>query len=189
MGWWPFSGSSDPVSKLDPKLREFLEKESPKYESQPESKPSPRARPQNVPNSVNKKTAAVAADGSESQNRGVPSESLYQDGRYAHLWKNYRPQSDVEAEGASDHDRLASVYEGFQERKNGIQRAALENCSDQQQEWTDCMKHGRIEDQLQMCRHQVRRFEKCFSTQSVRFFFFSRAPLFLYGRLIRGWGL
>ena len=155
MGWWPFS-SSDPVTNLDPKLREFLEKESPKYESQPEPKAT------NTP--TQNAASSVAA---KSKRSDVPAESLYQDGRYAHLWKNYRPQGDIEAETASDHDKLMGVYESFQERKQEIQRAALENCSGQQEEWTNCMKHGKIEDQLQMCRHQVRRFEKCYSTQSV----------------------
>jgi hypothetical protein len=49
-----------------------------------------------------------------------------------------------------------------------LQAIALENCADQQEEWTNCMKHGKIEDQLQMCRHQVRRFERCYTMQTVR---------------------
>ncbi|KAG5984108.1 hypothetical protein E4U55_005982 [Claviceps digitariae] len=167
MGWFPSifgsdKSSSDPLEKLDPKLREFLEKESPiKYTPSHQTQTSPTPAPQTQSQDLQKKTesteAAVAA---------VPSASLYPDGRYAHLWKNYRPLQEVESESATDHDKLMGVLEGFKERKAAIGRAALENCAVQQEEWMNCMKHGSWEDQLQMCRHQVRRFERCYTMQS-----------------------
>lgn len=153
--------SSDPVGKLDPKLREFLEKESPvKYTpSQPQPSLTPAAQPQSRElHKESEKKADAAA---------VPSASLYQDGRYAHLWKNYRPLEEVESEAATDQDKLMGLLEGFKERKAMIGRAALENCALQQEEWVNCMKNGSWNDQLQMCRHQVRRFERCYMMQSV----------------------
>lgn len=161
MGWLPsiFGGDkpTDPLSKLDPKLREFLQKESPvKY--------TPNI-PSSTPEHENRTTTALPELQADSP--PVPSASLYQDGRYAHLWKNYRSLSQVEAETSSDHDKLMGVLEGFKERKAAISRAALENCAPQQEEWINCMKHGSWEDQLQMCRHQVRRFERCYTMQSV----------------------
>ncbi|KAG6025021.1 hypothetical protein E4U41_001633 [Claviceps citrina] len=166
MGWFPsiFGSdrpSSDPLGKLDPKLREFLEKESPvKYtpnQAQTSPTPAPQSQAQGPPEESERKKEDAAA---------VPSASLYQDGRYAHLWKNYRPLREVESEAATDHDKLMDVLEGFKERKAAIGRAALENCALQQEEWVDCMKNGSWEDQLQMCRHQVRRFERCYTMQS-----------------------
>ncbi|KAK5992718.1 hypothetical protein PT974_06134 [Cladobotryum mycophilum] len=149
MGWLPslFGGEkpSDPLGKLDPKLREFLEKESP-------VKTTPGC------------TDVSRIEGAEDA--AVPSASLYQDGRYAHLWKNYRPLAQVEAETSTDHDKLMTVLEGYKERKAAIARAGLENCAPQQEEWINCMKSGSWEDQLQMCRHQVRRFERCYTMQS-----------------------
>lgn len=166
MGWWPFSGGSqsDPVDKLDPKLRAFLEKESPvKYspgqqQSQPESKPA-------APKTTTTTTTTTPEE--KDATGGVPSESLYQDGRYAHLWKGYKPLSQIEAENATDHDKLMNVLEGYNERKSAMSRVAMENCAEWQEAWINCMKHGEWKDQLQMCRHQVRRFEQCYTMQSV----------------------
>lgn len=158
MGWLPsiFGGDApNPLGKLDPKLREFLEKESPvKYIPNQTTTP---ARRQDAPATVESRAEPAA----------VPSASLYQDGRYAHLWKNYRPLAEVEEETSTDHDKLMAVLEGYKERKAAIARAGLENCAPQQEEWINCMKNGSWEDQLQMCRHQVRRFERCYTMQSV----------------------
>lgn len=169
MGWFPsIFGSekpSDPLGKLDPKLREFLEKESPvKYTTNQESTPTATTPPP-----PRQDAQRVVASEVVPEKAGVPSESLYQDGRYAHLWKNYRPLAQIESESATDHDKLLDVLEGFKERKAAIGRAALENCAIQQEEWVNCMKNGSWEDQLQMCRHQVRRFERCYTMQSVRY--------------------
>ncbi|KAF5573970.1 hypothetical protein FPCIR_13777 [Fusarium pseudocircinatum] len=151
--------SSDPLSKLDPSLRDFLEKESPlKYPSNyPTNPPPTNQQPQN---------ADAAATITEQHKPVVPSASLYQDGRYAHLWKNYQPLAEIEAETATDHEKLMSVLEAYKERKEAISKAALENCAEYQEEWVNCMKHGSWEDQMQMCRHQVRRFERCYMMQS-----------------------
>jgi hypothetical protein len=152
--------SSDPLSKLDPSLRDFLEKESPlKYPSnQPTDSPPSNQQPRN---------ADITVTATEPQKPVVPSASLYQDGRYAHLWKNYQPLAEIEAETATDHEKLMSVLEAYKERKEAIGKAALENCAEYQEEWVNCMKHGSWEDQMQMCRHQVRRFERCYMMQSV----------------------
>ncbi|KAJ6442896.1 hypothetical protein O9K51_04073 [Purpureocillium lavendulum] len=167
MGWLPSifgtDKPADPLGKLDPKLREFLERESPvKYKpNEPTTSPSPPS-----PSSQTQQHDTKPVAPPENKDPAVPSASLYQDGRYAHLWKNYRPLAQVEAESATDHDKLISVLEGFKERKAAIGRAALENCAMQQEEWVNCMRSGSWEDQLQMCRHQVRRFERCYTMQS-----------------------
>ncbi|KAI8691784.1 hypothetical protein LRP88_09048 [Fusarium phalaenopsidis] len=151
--------SADPLGKLDPSLRDFLEKESPlKYPTKQPANPPPPAQEPSHDNS----TIAPA----QAQKPAVPSASLYQDGRYAHLWKNYQPLAEIEAETASDHEKLMNVLQSYKERKEAIGKAALENCAEHQEEWVNCMKHGTWEDQMQMCRHQVRRFERCYMMQS-----------------------
>ena len=69
MGWWPsiFGGNqADAVTKLDPKLREFLEKESPvKYSTGQHSKP---AEPTPPP------TTAAAAAAPTAKGSGQPEE-------------------------------------------------------------------------------------------------------------------
>ncbi|KAF4592017.1 autophagy-related protein 6 [Ophiocordyceps camponoti-floridani] len=155
MGWlssiFSSSSSTDALDKLDPKVRAFLEKESPvRYApSQP-----PATKPEHE------------AGKPETGKPTVPTASLYQDGRYAHLWKNYRPLAETEAENATDGDRLSAVLEGYKSRKAALASAALENCSLEQEEWVNCMKDGSWEDRMQMCRHQVRRFERCYMMQS-----------------------
>ncbi|SPJ75005.1 uncharacterized protein FTOL_04736 [Fusarium torulosum] len=151
--------SADPLAKLDPSLRDFLEKESPLKYPTNQSKNTPPAAQQ-----PSQDDAVVTA--TQSQKPAVPSASLYQDGRYAHLWKNYQPLAEIEAETATDHEKLMSVLEAYKERKEAIGKAALENCAESQEEWVNCMKHGSWEDQMQMCRHQVRRFERCYMMQS-----------------------
>lgn len=168
MGWissvFGSDKSADPLGKLDPQLREFLQKETPvKYTP---NRPSPtNTTAPSTSTTQQSNDPSIAA--SEAQPTAVPSASLYQDGRYAHLWKGYTPLAQIEADTATDHDKLMGVLEAFKERKAVIGKAALENCAEYQEEWVHCMKHGSWEDQIQMCRHQVRRFERCYSMQSV----------------------
>lgn len=165
MGWLPsiFGGgkSNDPVGNLDPKLREFLDRESPiKYTP-------PKATSSDLPSSTTGQVSAAAPVSDNSTVPVVPSKSLYQDGRYAHLWKNYRSLSQIEAENATEQEKLVNILDGYKERKNAIGVAAMENCAIQQEEWINCMKNGSWTDQLQMCRHQVHRYERCYTMQSV----------------------
>ena len=168
MGWLPsIFGSDTPADsvKIDPKLREFLDKEAPVKYTPNQSSPSPSPEQQHgAPSSIASQSPAAPG---EHAAPAVPAESLYQDGRYAHIWKSYKPLAQIESENASEHDKVVDVLEGYKERKNTIQKAALENCAMQQEEWTNCMKNGSWEDQLQMCRHQVRRFERCYLMQAV----------------------
>ncbi|KAK1980836.1 hypothetical protein LZ30DRAFT_594012 [Colletotrichum cereale] len=167
MGWldgWFGSGapaSGDPLKSLDPKLREFLERESPKKAGRA-AEAAAAAAAHAYAQSQQEQQDAAAAGGRPI----VPKESLFQDGRYAHLWKTYRPYSEVEAETKTDHEKLMDVLEGYKQRKNNIGRAALENCAIQQEEWVNCMKSGDWEDRLQMCRRQVQQFERCYTMQT-----------------------
>ncbi|PTD13203.1 hypothetical protein FCULG_00003307 [Fusarium culmorum] len=138
--------SADPLAKLDPSLPN-----QPAHPAQAVQKPS--------------NTNVTVAE-TQGQKPAAPSASLYKDGRYAHLWKSYRPLAEIEAETASDHEKLMSVLEAYKERKEAIGKAALENCAEYQEEWVNCMKHGSWEDQIQMCRNQVRSFERCYLMQS-----------------------
>ncbi|KAI2783665.1 hypothetical protein F4815DRAFT_457452 [Daldinia loculata] len=163
MGWWDSlwasSSNNDPLRKLDPKLREFLERESPvKYSAAQESQP--RAK---------EEQAATTIREVEEQQKNVPvvpKESQFQDGRYAHLWKTYRPLAEIEAETKSDHEKLMDVLEGYKERKSQIGKAALENCALEQVDWRQCMANPTITERMTMCRDQIRKFEKCYMTQT-----------------------
>jgi hypothetical protein len=148
------------LSRLDPKLREFLERESPVKYNTPETRQTQQTQPQK------QQPQPTTTDTQQQQKPAVPGESLYPDGRYAHLWKTYRPLSSIEAETKTDNEKLTDVLEAFKERKAQIGRAALENCAEEQVDWTECMKSGTWTARMTMCRDEVRRFERCYSAQS-----------------------
>ncbi|KAL0935138.1 uncharacterized protein CTRU02_209729 [Colletotrichum truncatum] len=171
MGWfdgWFSSGpsTSDPLKSLDPKLREFLQRESPVKIQQQIAQEAEQAAAAAQTQAQAQSQTENGNGAADSDRPKVPKESLFQDGRYAHLWKTYRPYSDVEAESKTDHEKLMDVLDGYKERKHNIGRAALENCALQQEEWVNCMKSGAWEDRMQMCRHQVQRFERCYTMQT-----------------------
>ena len=184
-GWFGSSSSSnesDPLGKLDPKLREFLVRESPvKYTTQQEQEQQQQQQSQGtVPAKTPVSTAKVLAidqpqkgttDEQQQAQPVVPSASLYKDGRYAHLWKTYRPQHEIENETKTDHEKLMDVLEGFKERKAMIGKAALENCAEEQLDWSNCMKYGSWMDRAGMCRDTVRKFERCYNMQSVSYIY------------------
>ncbi|KAI4256002.1 MAG: hypothetical protein L6R42_006443, partial [Xanthoria sp. 1 TBL-2021] len=116
MGWFGSNNSTasnnnnnDPLRDLDPTLRDFLEKESPvKYQTSapPPSPPPPEPAPE--PTSERASTNGDAS----STAPAVPPESLYQDGRYAHLWSSYKSRAEVESATKSDQEKLMDVLEG-----------------------------------------------------------------------------
>ncbi|KAI0103526.1 hypothetical protein F4814DRAFT_100313 [Daldinia grandis] len=164
MGWWDSlwassSKDDDPLRKLDPKLREFLERESPvKYSAAQATEPRAKEEP----------ATPTITEVEEQQGNApaVPKESQFQDGRYAHLWKTYRPLAEIEAETKSDHEKLMDVLEGYKERKSQIGKAALENCALEQVDWRQCMSNPTMSERMTLCRDQVRKFEKCYMTQT-----------------------
>ncbi|TGO86706.1 hypothetical protein BPOR_0282g00020 [Botrytis porri] len=154
MGWfWGDSNdgdkdkSQDPLKNLDPSLREFLKKESPvKYDST--------------------KSADTTTNTTEDPTKpSVPSQSLYPDGRYAHLWKTYQPQAEVEQAAKSDAEKIQDVIEGYKYRKAEIGRAALENCALEQWDVNECFRSGGWQARLTMCRQQNRKLERCYTMQ------------------------
>lgn len=187
MGWFwdwtsPHDPTNDPYKKLDPALRDFLEKESPLKYEQTKPAPTPRQAPppppppstDAAPNTY-RSQLGLNTKGLDAHNQNsvpqddkpaVPAESLFQDGRYAHLWKNYRPQAEVEAAGRTDQDRLAAVVEAFKDRKAAIGRAAIENCVDFQIAEKECWKSGSWKSRMTMCRDEGKAFSRCYEMQA-----------------------
>ena len=168
MGWlWSktlSSSSTDPLRDLDPSLRDFLSKESPvKYKPSDFEPPSPSTQepqlhPQSKPDST--------TDPESSSPPPVPPESLYQDGRYAHLWSTYTPLSTIENASKSDQEKLQDVLEGYKARKAQIGRAAVENCVFEQMAVDECYTNGGLAAKMTMCRKEGREFERCYAMQS-----------------------
>jgi hypothetical protein len=156
MGWFWGDSKSDPVEKLEPGLRDYLEQEQPdKY----------------VPASVNRPTPTPTqtSQPSDPSKPQVPAASLYQDGRYADLWKTYKPPADIdEKNGVRGAER---VIEKHKERGDTVQRAAMENCALEHEALTYCFQTGnwrkQIEARLTLCSAENGTFSRCFTTQTV----------------------
>lgn len=168
MGWfWGDSNdgdkdkSQDPLKNLDPSLREFLKKESPvKYDSTKSA--------DTTVSSQAKSPELTSTNTTEDPTKpSVPSQSLYQDGRYAHLWKTYQPQAEVEQAAKSDAEKIQDVIEGYKYRKAEIGRAALENCALEQWDVNECFRSGGWQARLTMCREENRKLERCYTMQGV----------------------
>ncbi|GES61390.1 hypothetical protein ATEIFO6365_0011004900 [Aspergillus terreus] len=167
MGWfWGSSNKDDPVKKLDPGLREYLENEAPK-EYVPTSVPSAQ-----TPSASSSKPVDAQAQTPGSSDAGAPSQpsvpaaSLFPDGRYAHLWKTYKPPKDEAAEmkGAE------RVIEKYKQRNDTVHRAAMENCALEHEALTLCFQTGNWQKQLKsratMCSEENGTFSRCFTTQA-----------------------
>ncbi|KAF7958984.1 hypothetical protein EAE96_002504 [Botrytis aclada] len=166
MGWfWGDSNdgdkdkSQDPLKNLDPSLREFLKKESPvKYDST-------NSADTTVPSQTKTPEPTLTSTTEDPTKPVVPSQSLYPDGRYAHLWKTYQPQAEVEQAAKSDAEKIQDVIEGYKYRKAEIGRAALENCALEQWDVNECFRSGGWQARLTMCREQNRKLERCYTMQ------------------------
>ncbi|KAI9733035.1 MAG: hypothetical protein M1834_003580 [Cirrosporium novae-zelandiae] len=171
MGWfWGSSSSSDqndPTKNLDPSLKEFLEKESPS--NTPPPKPSKTTEPPSpYRDQILPPTPAPtsAPHDPSSTAPSVPPQSQFPDGRYAHLWKTYKPLADIEASSKTNQDKLLDVLEGYKGRRAEIGRAALENCALEQSAVSDCFMNGGWKSRMTMCRAENRSFERCYMMQS-----------------------
>ncbi|KAF2834311.1 hypothetical protein M501DRAFT_1020896 [Patellaria atrata CBS 101060] len=166
MGWlWDSTkqskASQDPVKALDPSLQEFLTKESPSAYTP--STPAPPSPPPTV-----KPIEFTKPPQSDTSNSPpvVPRESLFQDGRYAHLWKGYESLSTVEGRGKSDNEKLKDVVDAYNDRKVTIGRLAQENCALEMTVLNECWKSWTIRDKLTLCRTEQRSMNRCFEMQS-----------------------
>ncbi|KAJ5888285.1 hypothetical protein N7495_008326 [Penicillium taxi] len=155
MGWFWGSSQNDPVKELDPSLREYLKQETPdKYVPAPDVKQPTSTTP-----------SESETDPSKPK---VPPQSLFQDGRYADLWKTYNPTANAdESNGVHGAER---VIEKFKARGDTVQRAAMENCALEHEDLTFCFQTGnwkkQIESRLTMCAAENATFSRCFTTQS-----------------------
>ncbi|KAJ5735398.1 uncharacterized protein N7483_000523 [Penicillium malachiteum] len=160
MGWFWGDNKNDPVQKLDPSLREYLKQETPdKYVPAPDLK---------QPTATTTPSSSPIPESTESSEPKAPAQSLYQDGRYADLWKTYKPPASVdENTGMRGAER---VIEKFKERGDTVQRAAMENCALEHEALTLCFQTGnwrkQIESRLTMCAAENGTFSRCFTTQT-----------------------
>lgn len=174
MGWfWGSSnGQEDPTKKLDPELQDYLKKERPTtYTTTVKpSRETPTQPTQNPSQSTNVTTEDKPT---------VPAASLYPDGRYADLWKTYKPLAEVEA--ADNSNTAQRVIDKFKHKKDSVHAAAMENCAIEHEGLTTCFNKGdwiaMVKARATMCSDENRKFSRCYTTQAVR----SPSELFIGG--------
>ncbi|CAN8101130.1 unnamed protein product [Discula destructiva] len=164
---WFGAKTDDPLGKLDPNVRKFLEQESPvKLSGAQRQQEAAAAAEREAAAAAAQQQAEDAAKARAADPNAVPPQSLFPDGRYAHLWKTYRPRAEIEAETKTDQEKLHDVLDAFKSRKNSIGMAAIENCAEEQLDWSHCMSSGSLRARMFMCRDEVRKFESCYNMQT-----------------------
>ncbi|KAL4926564.1 uncharacterized protein BDV17DRAFT_269057 [Aspergillus undulatus] len=158
MGWFWGSKDEDPVKKLDPGLRAYLENEAPK-KYVPGSQSASTVEQQPLPSNH-----ASSAPSASPPPHAVPSASLYPDGRYADLWKTYKPPEADEA--GPDSKAIPSLNAHAKQRKTMVKRAAMENCSIENETYHLCLKNPTKTERLTACQDKSRVFTRCYGTQT-----------------------
>ena len=163
MPWfWGGNNQDDPTKSLDADLKQFLKEQQPKPYV-PIEVPSREAE---EPKKVKGPPDSLPATTEGFEERPLPKESLFQDGRYKHLWKTYVPQAEIAAAAATP---VEHVINARKDRRTGIHRAALENCAFEQELQRGCLGNGfagSIKSRMTMCRAETKTFNRCYQLQA-----------------------
>lgn len=161
MSWfWGKKQTDDPTKSLDSNLKQFLDSQHPK----------PYVPAEQTPDATRKRAIPDREAPTEPINpeqRPLPAESLFQDGRYKHLWKTYVPQKDIAESNTSPAQRLLDANK---DRKSTLTEAALENCAFEEELKRTCFQEGdtvnKIRARLTMCSRETKAFNRCFQLQA-----------------------
>ena len=163
MGWfsWWHSDKDDPTKSLSPDLKDFLRDQQPRPYA-------PAEAPVPVPvDNAETPPPTLPDTNKEYQDRPLPRESLFQDGRYKDLWKTYVPQEQITIVTSSPLDRIITAKK---DRRELIQRAAMENCVFEDDLRQNCLTAGsaaaRARARMTMCRQETKAFNRCFQLQA-----------------------
>ncbi|KAF1974409.1 hypothetical protein BU23DRAFT_505426 [Bimuria novae-zelandiae CBS 107.79] len=160
MGWlWGSNGSSNPENNLDPSLQDFLTKEAPTG-----PKPALPSKPVEKPK---EEEQSAQTQPKAPEKPYIPPQSQFQDGRYAHLWKDYVPQNQLEDRAKTEQDKLKDIVDAFNDRKADIGRIALENCAIEYMEQFECFQKPKTYWQtMTLCNAESKKFNRCYDMQS-----------------------
>src|SRR5271170_4303471 len=163
MGWFwgGTSNKNDPTKSLPSDLKDFLADQQPRPyvpTEPPSSKPAEQAD----------KPAQQLPDTNKTfEERLLPKESLFQDGRYKDIWKTYTPQDSITTNTSSPLGRLISARK---DRKELVHRAAMENCAFEQELQQNCLKSGdlfnRTRARMTACKQETKAFNRCYQLQA-----------------------
>lgn len=161
MSWfWGKKSDQDPTKSLDQDLKQFLDSQQPK--------PYVPAEPPRIEETNDTKSQKTEPPKSNNvaDDRPLPKESLFQDGRYKDLWKTYVPQNELVEVASTPTERIMSARK---DRKASLSQAALENCAFEEELKRNCFLQGnsvdRLKARLTMCNRETKAFNRCFQLQ------------------------
>ena len=162
------SNDKDPTKSLDPTLKDFLDSQQPRPYIPAQAPPPPPPQPSEPSPPPNPPPDRFIPDtnAKHSPSHPIPHESLFPDGRYAHLWSTYTPQDTITASTTSTLERIVSARK---DRRELLHRAALENCAFEHELQQNCLTSGsaaqRAKARLTLCREESRAFTRCYQLQ------------------------
>jgi len=162
MGWFwgESSGKNDPTETLSPDLKDFLKGQQPRPYVPAQAPPEPEELPK-------KPQVALPDTNKQYDDRPLPKESLYQDGRYKDLWKTFIPQDEITVATTTPVERIIAARK---DRRTMIQMAAMENCAFENELMLNCLHAGdlaqRTKARLTMCRQETKSYNRCFHLQA-----------------------
>ena len=161
--WWQTEDKNDPTKSLSPDLKSFLKDQQPRP-----YKPTEVTAPRHDEVEQSPAPAPLLPDTNKvAKERPLPRESLFQDGRYKDIWKTYTPQDEITATSTSPLDRIISARK---DRRDLLQRAALENCAFEEEVRQNCFTTGdlakRAYARATMCRDEQKAFNRCYQLQA-----------------------
>ena len=167
MSWfWGKKSQDDPATALDDDLKQFLKDQQPRPYV-PADPPAEPPKPQEKFDPTPKHSKAPAQPPVAAEAAALPKESLFQDGRYKHIWKGYVPQDTLTAATSTPVERVLSARK---DRNQSIHKAALENCAFEEEMQQICFKGGNLSDKVRgrmtMCHQETKAFNRCYQLQA-----------------------
>jgi hypothetical protein len=158
---WPFGPSSGSPSgapkKLDQDLQDFVDQESAKRSNDQNPSPAPTINPPQ-PDRQRAETSTT-----DVKPASTP-QSLFKDGRYAHLWGSYRSPAEVDAR--SENEKLKDMAEDIEWRAQEAVKAAKVNCALEAVAESDCFQHGGLFQRATMCHAETQAYDRCMEVQT-----------------------
>lgn len=157
-GFWEKKRDDDPTKSLDSDLKEFLDSQQPKPYT-PAKVPAPKEAVKSEPEKPRTEVSP--------EDRGLPRESLFPDGRYKDIWKTYVPQKELDEAISTPAQR---VVDAKKDRKSSLSQAALENCAFEEELKRNCFREGdalnRLRARMTLCNRESKTFNRCFQLQA-----------------------
>ncbi|PNS21844.1 Cytokinesis protein sepA [Sphaceloma murrayae] len=180
MGWfWNSAPSGDAYDSLDSRTKDLLNSEAPPAQLPSAPSPGPSTTTSASPPKTYRErlglndpsqppTSTPASPQTPATTQSAPSappQSLYPDGRYAHLWATYRPPSDAST-GTASQDQLTNILSSYSTRRAEVSRAALENCVEEHIAENECFASGTLMKKMKGCREESTTFSRCYTLQA-----------------------